>query len=96
VGHGFLRAPNGAVTTFDAPGCTSCISPYAINPAGAVVGNFFTSAVHGFLRAPDGAITTFDPPGSVGTFPFEINPAGVIIGSYLDASGAAHGFLRSP
>jgi uncharacterized membrane protein len=93
--HGFLRAPGGTITTFDPPGSTYT-NPYAINPAGAIAGYFFTDTFHGFLRTSGGTITTFDVPGSSGTFAVEINPAGVIIGSYIDASGEYHDFLRSP
>jgi hypothetical protein len=70
VYHGFLRAPDGTFTTFDAPGAgtgayqgTFAIS---INPAGAITG-YYTDASnvdHGFLRARDGTITTFEAPGS--------------------------------
>jgi uncharacterized membrane protein len=95
--HGYLRAPNGALSIFDPPNSTYT-SPFAINPAGLVTGYFVDAGgvFHGFLRSPDGAITTFDVPGSFGTAGFEINPAGVIIGSYFDANGALHGFARIP
>ena len=97
IGHGYLRMPDGTITTFDPPGSIAT-APMAINPAGGITGNFFTtgSTVHGFVRHPSGTIVTFDPPGSTDTFPFEINPAGVIIGSYLDAKFVSHGFVRLP
>src|SRR6266566_1007138 len=46
-------------------------------------------------------ITTFDAPGAgtspgQGTTAFSINPAGASAGRYVDASGAFHGFLRTP
>jgi hypothetical protein len=79
--HGYLRAPNGAFTVFDAPASTFT-SPAAINPDGAVTGGFFVGSggAHGFLRAPNGTFTTFDPPGSTYTNPVAINPAGTIAG----------------
>jgi hypothetical protein len=58
VWHGFLRAPDGSITTFDAPGAgTSAYLgtvPYSINTEGAITGFYIDSgiAVHGFLRKP--------------------------------------------
>ena len=70
VFHGFLRAPDGTITTFDAPGAVNGTTPSGINPAGAIAGTYSDASFvgHGFLRAPDGTITTFDPPGSTGPF----------------------------
>src|SRR6266496_3367515 len=65
----FVR-PEPAITTFDAPGAGTGPGqgtlPFAINPAGTVLGYFIDAgdARHGFLRTPDGAITTFDAPGA--------------------------------
>jgi hypothetical protein len=106
VFHGFVRAPNGAITTFDVPGAGTgsgqgTIGGSGINPAGAVTGEYLdaSNVFHGFVRAPNGVITTFDPPGA-GTGPGQgtivncINPAGAIVGNYLDSSNVFHGFLR--
>lgn len=93
-----MRAPDGTVTTFDAPGFSST-DAVAINPAGSITGLIFTlglTSLHGFLRSPYGVITAFDPPGSVFTFPLGIGPTGVIIGWYYDANFVQHGFLRLP
>jgi hypothetical protein len=51
VGHGFLRAPDGTFTTFDAPGA-GYTNPSSINPAGAITGYYYDASVvgHGFLR----------------------------------------------
>jgi predicted membrane protein len=52
VNHGFLRATNGAITLFDAPGAHGTVGA-SINPAGVVTGYFFANSVaHGFLLAP--------------------------------------------
>src|SRR5438874_3521166 len=70
--HGFLRAPDGAITTFDAPGADQGTRSLSINPAGAVAG-FYRDAsfvAHGYLRTLDGTFTTFDAPGA-GTGPFQ-------------------------
>jgi uncharacterized membrane protein len=98
--HGFLRAPNGTITAFDASADSPQTVASGINPAGTIVGDFFTadfSAEHGFLRAADGSITVFDPPGSLFTAPTAINPAGVITGDFVPPDFSAdHGFLGRP
>lgn len=105
AGHGFVRAPDGTITTFDAPGAgtgtnqgTFVVTPDGgINPAGEITGDSCDAITcHGFVRAPDGTITTFDAPGSAFTNGNSINPAGAITGNDGDASGVFHGYLRSP
>jgi hypothetical protein len=105
VFHGFVRAPNGAITTFDAPGAGTGSGQgtlsAGINPAGTVTGAYFdaSNVYHGYVRASDGTITTIDVPGA-GTGPLQgtigeaINPVGTIPGNYIDASSANHGFVR--
>jgi len=106
--HGFVRAPLGAIATFDAPGaditpgdCAGTI-PLSINPAGETTG-FYVDAqffFHGFVRDANGHVTDFDAPGASTdcffglTFPQGINAAGEITGSYLDSACNSHGFLR--
>ena len=54
VVHGFLRARDGTVTDFDAPGAVNATLAFSINPAGAITG-WYTGAsglAHGFLRIP--------------------------------------------
>jgi uncharacterized membrane protein len=96
--HGYLRAPKGAFTVFDAPGSQFTL-PAAINPAGTITSGFyttdFTGGEHGFIRASNGTITTFDPLGSTSTNAPAINPAGTVTGSFSDARGVWHGFLRT-
>ncbi len=110
--HGFMRAPDGTITTFEDPyagtGNYQGTWPYSINPAGEITGFYFdtNSVSHGFLLAPD--LTTFteiDAPGACssgpscsyeGTFPESINPQGAVAGYYLDAGGVFHGFVRAP
>jgi hypothetical protein len=95
--HGFVRAPDGIFTRFDAPGAVSTDFVCCITPEGAISGIAFdaTGMGHGFVRAPNGTFTVFDPPGSAGTVPNATNPVGVIIGAYFDASFVEHGFLRA-
>lgn len=49
--HGFLRAADGTITTFDPPGSTFTFAA-AINPKGEVAGAFIDASgvVHGFVR----------------------------------------------
>jgi hypothetical protein len=44
----------------------------------------------------DGVFTSIDPPGAIITIAIGINDFGHIVGVYADATGAAHGFLRTP
>ena len=51
--HGFVRAKDGTITTFDAPGSTGTFE-LAINPGGVITGAFSdaSGATHGFVRIP--------------------------------------------
>jgi hypothetical protein len=104
VFHGFLRSPDGTITTFDAPGAgtaagqgTFVTFTDGINPAGAIAGGYIDAngAGHGLVRAPDGTITPFDPPGSAFTDNSGINPVGTVTSFYADASFAFHGYVRA-
>ena len=107
VNHGFLRSPDGTITTFDAPSAgtssyqgTGCFSdcPVSLNDWGAITGTYIDAnyASHGYLRSPKGTIRTVDPGGSTYTFSDGINDLGSITGYYLDANGVYHGFLTIP
>jgi hypothetical protein len=107
VNHGFLRSPDGKLTTFDAPDAgtgagegTGCSSdcPVSLNDFGAITGTYSDANFvgHGYLRSPEGRFATIDPSGSVGTFPFSLNDSGAITGEYVDANNVWHGFLRTP
>src|SRR5712691_703583 len=64
VSHGFARANDGTITTFDAPDAVQGTFPAAIDLAGTITG-FFVDAdfiSHGFVRATDGTIISFDAP----------------------------------
>jgi predicted membrane protein len=106
VFHAFIRFPNGAFTTFDAPGAGTGANQgtlaYNLNPQGATAGIYFdeSNGEHGFARSPSGKVTTFDAPDGIGvTFVCEetcLNPQGAIVGDYTDADGVGHGFVREP
>src|SRR5215472_8988454 len=104
LNHGFLRAPDGTLTTIDVPGARQTF-PESINPSGAIAGFWgFGGVLHGFLRAPNGTFMTFDAPGA-GTGLHQgttvnsvdcLNDAGSTVGSSLDASNVYHSFVRAP
>jgi hypothetical protein len=93
---GFLRQPDGTITTFGLPTDYPLTYPTAINSAGQITGSYRgeDSRYHGFLRESDGTITPFDVPDSSHTSPAGIDSAGQIAGAYLDASNIYHGFVR--
>jgi hypothetical protein len=98
--HGFLREPDGNITTFDAPGAVPLTIGASINLEGAITGYFLDSSnvAHGFVRTRGGNFTTFDVPsdtGAVQTAVFSINLFGAVTGEFLDASNVMHGFSRS-
>jgi hypothetical protein len=82
VCHAYVRAPNGATTTFDAPGAGSdpgqgtCYSYfnfqffYALNSAGTYTSGYVDAknVSHGFVRSASGKLIEFDSPGA-GTVP---------------------------
>jgi len=100
VSHGYFRAANGAITTFDAPGAGTGANQgtfaYGITP---VIPGVFIDAngvTHGFVRSAAGDFTTIDIPGASGTNVQNISLVGLIDGDYYDANGASHGFVRAP
>jgi hypothetical protein len=106
VYHGFVRAADGTITTFDAPGAGTGpgqgTQPTGINEAGTIEALYadWNGAYHGSVRAANGTFTTFDVPGGgtgpgQGTVPFNINASGAITGWYVDASNVSHGYLRT-
>lgn len=104
---GYLRAPDGSVTTFDAPGAGpgpfQGTYPDAINLELTVAGNTTdaNNVNHGFLRRVDGKFTIFDPPGAgtgagQGTYANSVNLIGAIVGEFIDANNVNHGYSREP
>ena len=89
----FLR--HSTIAKITIPGAVSA-TPWAINPAGDIVGVWADAAGnHSFLRAASGSITAIDVAGATYTQPVGLNAAGQITGYYSDANGHTHGFLRS-
>jgi uncharacterized membrane protein len=106
VPHGFVRAADGTITSFDAPagpGGFLQTFAYSINDAGAITGSaaFADTTIgmlrpRGYVRDPEGNFTTFDPPGSINTQAHSINDGGAIAGYYNEANLVIHGFVRGP
>jgi hypothetical protein len=97
-----FEAPGSGAGQGQGTGCFGCT--FSINQRGAVVGTYLdtNNVYHGFLRSRDGEFTSFESPGADttpndfnGTFAQSINDRGVIAGYYADATGLAHGFVRS-
>lgn len=103
--RGFLRAPDGKITTFSVSGATSGgdygTFPLSINDDGAITGYYTngTDSCRGFVRSPEGEITTFAPPnlaaGLCFFMPASINLSGTITGYYMDTVDVYHGFVRT-
>ena len=103
VWHGFLRAADGKVKEYDAPGAgtglgqgTSTCGGDCLNNPGTIAGGYWDalSVLHAYVRSKDGDITEFDPPGSTYTNPSGIDLRGDVVGAYTDANGVYHGFFR--
>jgi hypothetical protein len=82
VYHGFLRAPDGTITTFDPPGAVHGTFPAGINPAGAITGSYTDANgfSHGFLGFPTGPSRWANSNGKrlSCSWPFDLN---LILGS---------------
>ena len=91
---------DGVYSIIVPPGQNVSLDKGAISARGDIVGQYcdaafpcvFGAGLHGFLYNADG-FTTIDVPGAPGTAAFGINAPGTIVGSYVDAHGAAHGFM---
>ncbi len=101
--HGFVRAVDGKITTFEAHSQARVTGAFSFNAAGDITGTYSepSGVFLGFVRAPNRNVTTFKAPGAgtgqlQGTAGLSINAAGVITGTYLDANSAFHGFVRTP
>lgn len=107
VFHGFVRAADGKILTFDATGAGTGAGegtfPFGINVWGAITGYTIdgNETAHGFLRRIDGTFAIFDAPRAgtgpgFGTYAASINDEGAISGAVTDLTGFNHGFVRAP
>jgi hypothetical protein len=100
VANGFLRAADGAITTFAIPGAV-WTEPESINNAGNIAGYYalVPGVPHGFLRYADGRVVTFNPPDNQlpvpQALPVSINAFDDITGNYYFPGPASDGFSRS-
>jgi hypothetical protein len=99
VSHGFVRAIDGTIASFDPAGSVDTTAGYArcINKDGWVAGSYedANQVWHGYLRAPDGQITVFDPEGSTRTYVSGINSGRTTVGYYKNAGGRQLAFFRT-
>ena len=98
ISHGFVRASDGTITSFDAAEEVNT-QVLAINKDGLVAGYYFDFSGNesGFIRAPDGTITSFVVPNTVNTTPSTINGKGATTGyAYSYQTEGYIGFLRAP
>lgn len=105
VSHGYLRAPDGRISTIDPLGAgtgagqgttADCVSDNMAITGWYIDGN---NVNHGFVRGSNGGFAVVDAPGAgtgagQGTIGAAITPAGDIAGFYFDANNVAHGFVR--
>ncbi|HEX3651323.1 MAG TPA: hypothetical protein VHU18_00710 [Rhizomicrobium sp.] len=94
-GLGFLRLPDGSLTTIDI-GDGPVVE--AINDSGVIVGRTTNDGrSRGFIRHPNGKISYFDAQeGRSFTTPTSINNDGEIAGDCVDPDGVQHGFIGTP
>jgi hypothetical protein len=95
--HGFVRSPQGAITTFSVQGSVDTYA-FGINASGAIVG-YSTDAnnmTHGYIRSKKGTITSFDVPNGSFTTAFAINNFGAVTGNFSPANGQTMAFIRLP
>ena len=106
VTHGFVRDPEGTITSFDGPGAGTTKGNGSvaemINDAGTIPGVSLDNngLNHAFIRYSDGTFVTFGVTGAgtapgQGTLATAANVAGITAGTYVDANGVSHGFVRS-
>src|SRR5262245_22362251 len=96
--HGFVRATDGTITSFDAPGAAFGTFPAFITPQGLIVGTYFDAnfSTQPFLRAADGTFSTFQIPSpGASLYALVANSAGGIAGAFFGSNGPQM-FLRTP
>ena len=93
---GFLRSPDGAITSFGVPGAGQVVS-VGINNNGVVAGNYTdpSGTWEPFIRNADGSIVTYQVPGALNAHMGAINDAGTVAGSWNDSNELPHIFVRS-
>ena len=90
VEHGFVRDPEGSITSFDAPNAGGQTYALSISASGTITGS--SNSGLGFVRDPQGNITSFAVVGTSSASPNSINASGAVTGSYSDSTGN-HGLV---
>jgi hypothetical protein len=92
--NGFLRQPDGTITTFYAPNFQGGMLAASMNERGAIAGySHDGQSQRGFLRMPDGTFTSIDPPDPGATWVAGINSRGEVAGAF--SSSGLPNFLRT-
>jgi hypothetical protein len=105
--HGFLRAADGKMTTFDDPaagnGARQGTWSYGMNDFGVIVGatTYPDGTSHGLLRTPNGRYPDFEFPSATFYNTAYINDFGVIAGSFSQVYSSSEpydftGYERTP
>ena len=99
--HGFVRQPNGAIITFDAPNAWDTEAT-SINDSGEILGwmqsNYSATnwnVFQAFVRKADGTFKTFDIHDAYSILALSVNEKGQSIGYWTNTVATrTHGFLR--
>lgn len=102
--HGFVRAADGTITTFDPAGSYfTVVSTNSLNSNGDVSGGYLYLTSRGrrraeaFIRGADGAIISYRYPRAHDTYGTGINADGAAAGTYRQtAKGTIYGYIRAP
>src|SRR5262249_52622277 len=93
--HGFLRMPDGTITTVEPPGATTSTA-WSITDVGTVAGEYKTATGdHIFTQSTDGKFASFDIPGAKSITDAFSNSSGVLAGTYQDNTNHYDGFIRA-
>jgi len=92
--HGYFRA-HAMFREFDVAGALDTI-PLGINNVGDFVGTVILSdGTQPAFLSLSGNVTMFNVPDATATLAYSLNSSQQAIGYYIDAAGAAHGYLRA-
>jgi uncharacterized membrane protein len=94
--HGYVRAVDGTITTFDSPSSILGTVALCINSSGRIAGTYLNAAgnAHIFVRDADGTFHEDEPTSSGDSRIGGINDSGVVAGWYT-VLGDIKGFIRT-
>ncbi len=101
LSHGFVRAADGTITPFDAPGAGAAsgqgTSLTGIAFKGEAVGQFIdpNNVRHGVLLHVNGSTVTLSAPNASDTYASSINVGGAVAGSCV-VNGVQEGYVWTP